>query len=559
MIKNIFLTLIAFSFLVAEANHIIFSRITTTPDDAEMVAIYNPTSEAINLSNYYLSDEGSYYYNLPSNDNYWSESDNDFIARFPDIDIESHQTLTIGFHDIASFNNHYSINPDFSLQEDMLSVSNDTNTIGSDNNILSNNFESLILFYWDGSSLIIQDVDYFVWGFAQAGIDKTGIGGGNPGIDGYYDDTSFDDQNLNILGYHTDGESYIRNSSTENGEAQENGNGYTGHDETSEVFIDSWDIVIENGCFVADCGCLIPEDPNYDENAAVSCLDADDNGYGDCCAANIITHTIEDIVTGDDDGFVATIRGIIIGFGDYREPNNGPQVIELMDSETGHVIDLVIWDWDVITPIPSSIAYMVDPSNLTEYAILATGLVGIYQGSFQFEITDESDIEEYYAYNPQGEFFSGVCENAFENDHFDCEELTSYYYCIEVDIDDDGILDCEWNPYEEVTYVKIIPAPFVIIPTLGERLDYSFSVPSNSKVVIRIFDMNGNFVTSLLDDFFESSGVVERFEDQSDWDGTDHHGQIVAPGTYLMHIEATNWISGKYSYDMAPIVVGVYK
>ena len=165
-----------------------------------------------------------------------------------------------------------------------------------------------------------------------------------------------------------------------------------------------------------------------------------------------------------------------------------------MDSETGHVIDLVIWDWDVITPTQSSIAYMVDPSNLSEYVVLATGLVGIYQGSFQFEITEDSDIEEYYAYNPQGEFI----------------------------------------PNEDINKVMISPAPFVIIPTLGERLDYSFSVPSNSKVVIRIFDMNGNFVTSLLDNFFESSGVVERFEDQSDWDGTDHHGQIVAPGTYLM-------------------------
>ena len=58
MIKNIFLTLIAFGFLVADANHIIFSRITTTPNDAEMVSIYNPTSEPINLSNYYLSDLG---------------------------------------------------------------------------------------------------------------------------------------------------------------------------------------------------------------------------------------------------------------------------------------------------------------------------------------------------------------------------------------------------------------------------------------------------------------------------------------------------------------------
>ena len=151
MIKNIFLTLTAFGFLVAEADHIIFSRITTTPNDAEMVAIYNPTPDAINLSNYYISDAGAYYYNLPSDDNYWSEANSSFIARFPDIDIEPNQTLSIGFHDAVSFINYYSTNPDFSLQEDMLSVSND-NTIGISDNMLNDNAECIILFYWDGST-----------------------------------------------------------------------------------------------------------------------------------------------------------------------------------------------------------------------------------------------------------------------------------------------------------------------------------------------------------------------------------------------------------------------
>ena len=522
MIKNIFLTLVSISFLIADADHIIFSRITTTPNEAEMVSITNPTSSEINLSNYYLSDEGSSYYNLPSNEDYWSGSNSNFIVKFPDIDIGPNQTLTIGLHDINSFNSYYSVNPDLSLQEDMISVSDDSNTIGSSDNILNDNFDCLILFYWDGSEPIIQDVDYFVWGFAQVGVDKTGV-------DGYYDDTSAIIQNQSILNYHTEGESYIRISNIENGECDgvwpqdcpdtPIGNGITGHDETSELFSESWDIVIENGCFVPDCGCLIPQDPNYDQFAEVSCLDANDNGYGDCCVANSITHSIEDIVMGSSEGFTATIRGTIISFGDYREPNNGPQVIEVMDQETGHVIDLVIWDWDVITPTQSSIAYMVDPSNLSEYVILAQGLVGIYNGSFQFEITQEENIQEYYAYNPQGEFF----------------------------IDD------------SISNVEIIPAPFVIIPTLGERLDYRFSVPSNSKVVIRIFDMNGNFITSLLDDFFISSGTIERYQDKSDWDGKDHHGQIVAPGTYLMHIEATNWVTGEYSFDMAPVVVGVYK
>ena len=568
MIKIFLITLsTALSVLLAESNHIIFSKIVIAPDNAEKIAIYNPTDDPINLSNYYLSDaeysiQGKNYYNLPEGENYWSGFSSDFFVRFPNLEINPGETLEIGLHDQISFNNYYSYSPDLTLQSDMLSVPDGEDTIGSGSDLLGDSYEVLILFYWDNSSALIQDVDYFYWGdnlgLSYYGIDKTGYST-------YYDDTPFEIQAQNILEAHNEGEVFIRKSTNENGESNPIdiegfiGNGITGHDETSEVFIDSWEIRAQeiSGCTDdsacnynenaesdndsctyseggfdcnGDClndqnsdgiceSCPIPEDPAYSENALQECSDVNNNGYGDCCTADAITHTIEGIVTGSSVGFTATIRGLIVGFGDYRQPNNGPQVIELMDLESGHVIDLVIWDWDVITPTQSNISYMVDPSNLTEYVILAEGAVDLYNGSFQFEIAEENNIIEYYSYNPQGEFTGD----------------------------------------ENIDKATIVPAPFVIIPTLGERLDYSFSVPGNSKVVIRIFDFNGNFVTSLLDDFFVSSGIVERFEDQSDWDGTDHHGQIVAPGTYLMHIEATNWISGEYSYDMAPIVVGVYK
>ena len=63
------LLLVGFAFTV-DADHLIFSRITITPNEAEMVAIYNPTPTAIDLDNYYLSDAeytplDIHYYNLP--------------------------------------------------------------------------------------------------------------------------------------------------------------------------------------------------------------------------------------------------------------------------------------------------------------------------------------------------------------------------------------------------------------------------------------------------------------------------------------------------------------
>ena len=53
------------------------------------------------------------------------------------------------------------------------------------------------------------------------------------------------------------------------------------------------------------------------------------------------------------------------------------------------------------------------------------------------------------------------------------------------------------------------------------------------------------------------AGEVNRLEDQSEWDGRDHLGQIVAPGTYIMHIEAMNPVTGETHTDAAPVVVGV--
>ena len=51
------------SFLLSQENadHLTFNRVCITPDEAEMIEIYNPLDESIDLSNYYLSDSNKYY------------------------------------------------------------------------------------------------------------------------------------------------------------------------------------------------------------------------------------------------------------------------------------------------------------------------------------------------------------------------------------------------------------------------------------------------------------------------------------------------------------------
>ncbi|SVC28244.1 uncharacterized protein METZ01_LOCUS281098, partial [marine metagenome] len=103
----------------------------------------------------------------------------------------------------------------------------------------------------------------------------------------------------------------------------------------------------------------------------------------------------------------------------------------------------------------------------------------------------------------------------------------------------------------------IKPEPYVIIPTLGEKLDFTYSYPNNSRVIIRLFDLSGRFVTSLVDKYYDKSSTIFRNNDQSSWDGRDHLGQVVTPGTYIMQIETLNPATGETQTDAAPVVVGV--
>ena len=97
----------------------------------------------------------------------------------------------------------------------------------------------------------------------------------------------------------------------------------------------------------------------------------------------------------------------------------------------------------------------------------------------------------------------------------------------------------------------------MLIASENERLDYSYSFPSNSRVIIRVFDISGRFITTLADKHYPSSGTVRREEDKSSWNGKNHMGQVLPPGTYLMHMETSNFQTGQTTIDVAPVVIGV--
>ena len=117
----------------------------------------------------------------------------------------------------------------------------------------------------------------------------------------------------------------------------------------------------------------------------------------------------------------------------------------------------------------------------------------------------------------------------------------------------EGILEED----SSIDYVEINPEPYILIPGIGETLDFSYKFPSNSQIRIRIFDIAGRFITSLVTEHRDNAGIVYMSSGATAWDGRNEFGQIVAPGTYLIHIEAYNFSNGKTLKDIAPIVVGV--
>lgn len=217
----------------------------------EFVEIWNPTNAAVDLSKYYLSDNGDYY-RIAYGEAWTPTTSNpgtDFLAKFP-----AGASIPAGGYVIVQAGPDFesawgsSPCPDFAIGTDAApSCNGNAVTLMEEpangdrgtqaGSMLSNSREMIVLFCWDGVSTIVKDVDYVPWGDSDevpARIDKTGQAG-------YQADTAIGSQQ-DAPRYFTQGaggglgESIGRCDGSEDGEAITSGNGPNGHDETSESF-----------------------------------------------------------------------------------------------------------------------------------------------------------------------------------------------------------------------------------------------------------------------------------------------------------------------------------
>lgn len=249
---RILAVLLAVAAAASAQGHLLISEVCVTPTEGEFVEVHNPTNSTVFLDCYYLCDlygtsasVNSFYPRLVAGQ--ITSNVNDFCVQFPaGASIPAGGTVTIAISGTA-YQGEYGEAPDF----DILNTGTGTPmTIPPNGYVgsapgLTNGDEVVVLFYWNGSTDVVYDVDYALWGddttrrVVKDGISLDGPDAGSTPTP-YLNDTPAASQSSISLGAHAIGESYQRTSMTETGEVASGGNGLAGHDETSEDLAATW-------------------------------------------------------------------------------------------------------------------------------------------------------------------------------------------------------------------------------------------------------------------------------------------------------------------------------
>ncbi len=116
---------------------------------------------------------------------------------------------------------------------------------------------------------------------------------------------------------------------------------------------------------------------------------------------------------------------------------------------------------------------------------------------------------------------------------------------------DDISLEAVQSDFSRAASFTVSQSPFS--PYGGGRYSesiISYSVTSASSVSLKIYDVTGRMVRTLIDtEIIPSQGSVA-------WDGKDDNGDVVPVGIYICHIEAVEASTGRLTRDRKTIVVG---
>jgi hypothetical protein len=226
-------------------DHLLLSEAVLTPTSDEFIEIFNPTAAIVDLTDYYLSDDLSYAL-LPDQVTGPNIVSSDFIVQFPiGASIGACDVVVVAF-DGLGFETTFGFKADFEIRgtdpatPDMIAT-NVGATAG-----LTNSGENAVLFVWDGASDLVTDVDMTHLGTPSAANaigNKTGLMVDGPDADmvasTYQPDATTMPQQATDPGFGFSTKRQQKEGIFENQAG--GGNGITGHDETSEDIVGTWD------------------------------------------------------------------------------------------------------------------------------------------------------------------------------------------------------------------------------------------------------------------------------------------------------------------------------
>lgn len=211
--------------------HVVLTEIAVTPDGAEMIELYNPTDQSVDLSKYYLSNHGSYF-KLPVAGQALPSAH--FIVQFPaGATLAPAQAVTVATQGAAPFKTFYGSAPTYSITDATMI---NTAVIGTPR--LTDGGALVVLFQWDGTSGLVKDVDTMIVGVPSMTnllVDKSGV---TQLTMTYTVDANSIAAQASAPGI---SQSTKRIKLEDGHETQTGGNGLTEHDETSEHTELTWD------------------------------------------------------------------------------------------------------------------------------------------------------------------------------------------------------------------------------------------------------------------------------------------------------------------------------
>jgi hypothetical protein len=99
-------------------------------------------------------------------------------------------------------------------------------------------------------------------------------------------------------------------------------------------------------------------------------------------------------------------------------------------------------------------------------------------------------------------------------------------------------------PSDELS-LSVPNRPFA--PDLGQTLHIEYNAPALSEVRLRVFDLRGRVVATIVNKPAGGSNIIE-------WDGRNDLRELLPIGTYLLHLEAIN--QGNSRTRVKPVVIG---